>query len=92
MRYAILNKLSFHPAVQAWFREQFESVSPPQEAGWPSIAARKHTLILAPTGSGKTLAAFLWSIDELLPLGLKNPKFERWYAPGIHHNIFDNQC
>jgi len=30
----------------------------PQIEGWPSIRARRHTLIAAPTGSGKTLAAF----------------------------------
>jgi ATP-dependent Lhr-like helicase len=39
-------------------RLRFAAPSPPQEQGWPSIAERKHTLILAPTGSGKTLAAF----------------------------------
>ncbi len=83
MNYAVLNKLSFHPAVQSWFKDQFESVSPPQKKGWPSIAAGQHTLILAPTGSGKTLAAFLWSIDELLRQGLKDPKFIK-YPQGIH--------
>src|SRR5581483_2803825 len=55
----------FHPAVAAWFREQFGEASPPQRLGWPSIAAGKHTLILAPTGSGKTLAAFLWCLNQL---------------------------
>ena len=83
MSYTILNKLSFHPAVQAWFKNQFESVSPPQEKGWPSIAAGQHSLILAPTGSGKTLAAFLWSIDQLLRQGLKDPEFEK-NPQGIH--------
>src|SRR5579884_203250 len=56
---------AFHPAVAAWFRQQFGEASPPQRLGWPSIAAGKHTLILAPTGSGKTLAAFLWCLDHL---------------------------
>ncbi|HUZ76901.1 MAG TPA: DEAD/DEAH box helicase, partial [Chloroflexota bacterium] len=55
----------FHPAVSGWFRERFGEPSPPQRLGWPSIAAGKHTLILAPTGSGKTLAAFLWCLNEL---------------------------
>ena len=83
MGYEILNKLSFHPVVQTWFRENFESVSPPQEIGWPSIAAQKHTLIMAPTGSGKTLAAFLWSIDELFRQGLKDGKSFK-NSKGIH--------
>ncbi len=83
MNYSVLTKLSFHPAVQNWFKDQFESVSPPQKKGWPSIAAGQHTLILAPTGSGKTLAAFLWSIDELLRQGLKDPQFNK-NPQGIH--------
>jgi ATP-dependent Lhr-like helicase len=83
MNYSVLTKLSFHSAVQNWFKDQFESVSPPQEKGWPSIAAGQHTLILAPTGSRKTLAAFLWSIDELLRQGLKDPQFNK-NPQGIH--------
>ncbi len=34
--------------------------------GWPAIARRDSTLILAPTGSGKTLTAFLWCLDRLM--------------------------
>src|SRR5260221_9977868 len=56
----------FHPIVTAWFRRRFGEPSPPQQLGWPLIADRKHTLILAPTGSGKTLAAFLACINELI--------------------------
>lgn len=62
----IFAKIGFHPIIQQWFNARFAAPSPPQEHGWPSIAEKKHTLILAPTGSGKTLAAFLWSIDQLL--------------------------
>ena len=58
--------VSFHPVVAEWFAGTFSRPSPPQEQGWPVIAAGEHCLILAPTGSGKTLAAFLWSIDELV--------------------------
>src|SRR3954451_24940884 len=62
---------TFHPITTGWFRRRFGEPSPPQQQGWPLIADRKHTLILAPTGSGKTLAAFLACIDalvwELLP-------------------------
>jgi ATP-dependent Lhr-like helicase len=61
----IFTRIGFHPVIQQWFKARFAAPSPPQEQGWPSIAERKHTLILAPTGSGKTLAAFLWSIDQL---------------------------
>ena len=61
----IFTQIGFHPVIQQWFKARFAAPSPPQEQGWPSIAERKHTLILAPTGSGKTLAAFLWSIDQL---------------------------
>ncbi len=56
----------FQPAVAQWFVDSFAAPSPPQEMGWPQIAAGKHTLILAPTGSGKTLAAFLWCINDVL--------------------------
>src|SRR5215212_6619939 len=53
------------PAVAAWFRGTFGRPTPPQQRGWPAIAAGQHTLILAPTGSGKTLAAFLAGLDHL---------------------------
>lgn len=62
--------MDFHPAVAAWFEETFEGPTPPQEAGWPAIQSREHTLIAAPTGSGKTLAAFLCAIDDLIRQGL----------------------
>jgi ATP-dependent Lhr-like helicase len=56
----------FHPAVAEWFTRRFpEGPTPPQEAGWASIAAGRDTLIAAPTGSGKTLAGFLVCIDRL---------------------------
>ncbi|MGQ9699424.1 MAG: DEAD/DEAH box helicase, partial [Armatimonadota bacterium] len=67
----------FHPAVARWFAAEIGQPSPPQELGWPSIAAGMHTLIHAPTGSGKTLAAFLWCLDrcfrmdESAPAGVK---------------------
>ncbi|MGH9311472.1 MAG: DNA glycosylase AlkZ-like family protein, partial [Vicinamibacterales bacterium] len=56
----------FHPAVSDWFRASFAAPTPPQAQGWPAIARRESTLILAPTGSGKTLTAFLWCIDRLM--------------------------
>ncbi|MCU1483965.1 MAG: putative ATP-dependent helicase, partial [Actinomycetia bacterium] len=55
----------FSPAVREWFATSFPAPTPPQEQGWPAIAAGDHTLILAPTGSGKTLTAFLYALDRL---------------------------
>ena len=53
------------PVVSQWFRKTFGIPTPPQQLGWPSIAAGANTLIFAPTGSGKTLAAFLVCLDHL---------------------------
>ena len=58
--------IAFHPVVRSWFEKAFGELSPPQRLGWPQIASRKNTLIVAPTGSGKTLAAFLWCINHLI--------------------------
>jgi ATP-dependent Lhr-like helicase len=57
---------NFHPAVGTWFTRRFpDGPTPPQAAGWTSIAQGRDTLIAAPTGSGKTLAGFLVAIDAL---------------------------
>ena len=69
--------LPFHPLVQRWFDERFESPTDAQEAGWPAIAEGRHTLIAAPTGSGKTLAAFMTCIDRLVRAGLDGGLPER---------------
>ena len=53
------------PVVSRWFRDRYGEPTPPQQLGWPAIAAGLSTLILAPTGSGKTLAAFLACLDHL---------------------------
>ena len=55
----------FSPATRGWFERTFDAPTPPQERGWPAIAAGGHVLIQAPTGSGKTLTAFLYGIDRL---------------------------
>src|SRR5206468_640369 len=54
----------------AWFSRQFDEPTLPQRRAWPSIHARRHTLVAAPTGSGKTLAAFLAALDDLVRQGI----------------------
>ena len=61
---------SFHPAVTAWFSRTFPAPTPAQSAAWPTIRARRDTLVAAPTGSGKTLTAFLAALDDLVVRGL----------------------
>jgi ATP-dependent Lhr-like helicase len=66
----------FLPPVERWFRSALGEPTPVQVLGWPSIAAGRHSLLLAPTGSGKTLAAFLACLDALwrtdpLPRGVQ---------------------
>jgi ATP-dependent Lhr-like helicase len=60
-----VSKLSFSPAVRAWFEASFEAPTDAQVKAWPAISRGDHTLLLAPTGSGKTLAAFLAALDAL---------------------------
>lgn len=58
---------SFHPIVKRWFDASFpDGPTLAQTKGWPAIAKKQSTLLLAPTGSGKTLAAFMSAIDELM--------------------------
>ncbi|MBO0800126.1 MAG: DEAD/DEAH box helicase, partial [Blastocatellia bacterium] len=61
----------FHPAVENWFKKQFQQPTEPQMLAWPAIKDRSHTLIAAPTGSGKTLSAFLAAIDDLVRQGIE---------------------
>ena len=64
-------KLSiFHPAVGAWFNQNFAAPTPAQADAWPAVKEGQDVLIAAPTGSGKTLAAFLAAIDSLVRQGL----------------------
>src|SRR5881397_3028497 len=58
--------VTFHPAVQHWFRSSFAEPTPAQRLSWPIVAEAKNVLLVAPTGSGKTLAAFLALIDRLI--------------------------
>jgi ATP-dependent Lhr-like helicase len=75
----------FHPVIAGWFQKEYGEASPPQEKGWPGIAAGDHTLILSPTGSGKTLAAFLWCLNDLFCLSLTRPeKSFQANVSGVH--------
>ena len=56
----------FSSPVRAWFETSFPEPTPPQQLGWPHIAAGRNSLIVSPTGSGKTLSAFLSGIDRLM--------------------------
>jgi ATP-dependent Lhr-like helicase len=62
----------FHPAVSAWFRQHFTSVTGAQAQAWPLIQRGESMLLAAPTGSGKTLSAFLAVLDELFRQGLEH--------------------
>ncbi|HXW72191.1 MAG TPA: DEAD/DEAH box helicase [Methylocella sp.] len=62
----------FHPAVAAWFVQNFAAPTAAQAQAWPAIKAGEHVLVAAPTGSGKTLAAFLAAIDTLIRQGLED--------------------
>jgi len=63
--------ISFHPAIQNWFNQNFDTPTDVQEQSWEAINQGQHTLLAAPTGSGKTLAAFLSAIDRLIKEGLE---------------------
>ncbi|MEE1921104.1 DEAD/DEAH box helicase [Pseudomonas sp. 148P] len=63
---------AFHPAVRAWFRRSFATVTAAQARAWPLIHKGESLLVAAPTGSGKTLTAFLAVLDELFEQGLAN--------------------
>ena len=62
----------FHPAVRAWFEQNFAAPTPAQADAWPAVKAGRDVLIAAPTGSGKTLAAFMCAIDGLVRQGLEH--------------------
>ncbi len=64
-----MNDGLFHPAVAAWFEENFAAPTPVQAQAWPAVQSGRHALLAAPTGSGKTLAAFLAVIDQLVREG-----------------------
>jgi len=63
---------AFHPAVRAWFRRSFATVTAAQARAWPLIHGGESLLVAAPTGSGKTLTAFLAVLDELFRQGLEH--------------------
>ncbi len=78
---------AFHPVVRSWFAKTFGEPSPPQTLGWPSIAAGKNTLIVAPTGSGKTLSAFLWCINHLVEENISSASKEQTDKSDFNNSV-----
>lgn len=81
------------PVVSRWFRASYGIPTPPQRRGWPSIAAGRHTLVLAPTGSGKTLAAFLACLDHLWRQQARRPGVGILYVSplkALNHDVSRN--
>lgn len=68
------------PLVADWFRQKFETFSPPQRFAVLNIHNRENTLISAPTGSGKTLSAFTSIISELVALSKKGKLEDKIYC------------
>lgn len=56
----------FHPLIQRWFENKFQTPTDIQSKAWPVISQGEHVLVCAPTGTGKTLTAFLWGINQLI--------------------------
>ncbi|MFH5208706.1 ATP-dependent helicase [Antrihabitans sp. NCIMB 15449] len=66
--------MQFSAPTQTWFDGAFPAPTAAQLGAWESIAAGRHTLVVAPTGSGKTLSAFLWAIDQL---AIREPRADK---------------
>ncbi|MGW4368750.1 ATP-dependent helicase [Nocardia takedensis] len=62
---AMFSTVDFSAPTREWFDGAFPAPTAAQLGAWGSIAAGRHTLVVAPTGSGKTLSAFLWALDRL---------------------------
>jgi len=59
------------PYVAKWFKQTFETFTPPQKYAIPLIQKRKNTLVFSPTGSGKCITPdqkVLVKIDGLVRL------------------------
>ncbi|MEF8879889.1 MAG: ATP-dependent helicase [Candidatus Thermoplasmatota archaeon] len=69
----------FEPEIREWFRDKYETFTPPQKYAIKEIHEGENTLISSPTGSGKTLSAFLAGINELLSLAKKGKLEDKIY-------------
>jgi len=79
----------FHPVTRDWFRSTLGEPTAPQRLGWPAIARRESTLILAPTGTGKTLTAFLWCLNSLM---FDRPTFQSQAEPDTPKSAAGEAC
>ena len=62
----------FTSVVAEWFGRTFAAPTEAQRLAWPVIAEGRNALVFSPTGSGKTLAAFLWAINGLIELHVRD--------------------
>lgn len=67
------------PEIKEWFKEKYETFTPPQRYAVKEIHEGQNTLISSPTGSGKTLSAFLAGINELMDLAKKDELEDKIY-------------
>ncbi len=70
----------FEPYVKGWFKDNFESLTPPQRYSFDLIHENKNSLVSSPTGSGKTLSAFLSILNELFLKGDKGELENKVYC------------
>lgn len=68
------------PYISRWFRENYESFTPPQRFAIPHILSKSNILISAPTGTGKTFACFLGIINYLCKLAEDDKLEDRIYC------------
>jgi ATP-dependent Lhr-like helicase len=59
-------------SIVQWFKNKFNTLTPPQKMVIPYIKHGYNVLVSSPTGTGKTLAVFLPILDDLFRLGLES--------------------
>ncbi|MEM3280258.1 MAG: ATP-dependent helicase [Candidatus Micrarchaeaceae archaeon] len=69
-----------NPYVRAWFKKNFDGLTPPQKYAFKLISEGKNLLITAPTGSGKTLSGFISIISRLFDYAINGKLEEKVYC------------